>query len=42
MYIIKFVPIKSDNGQYVKGKYVIRIQIKVGSPQNLYSYYNDG
>jgi hypothetical protein len=42
MYNVKFVPIKTEKGDFIHGKYVLRIKIKVGSRQNMYSYINDG
>ena len=38
MYKIKFVPIKGYNGQYVRGKYVVKILVEMGKPKELYYY----
>jgi hypothetical protein len=42
MYSVKFVPIKTNKQDFIPGKYVLRIKIKAGSRQNMYSYINDG
>lgn len=45
MYEVKFVPIKinrSNKSKYISGKFVIKIIIKYGQRDEIYSYQDNG
>lgn len=37
-YLVKFVPIKSADNNYIPGKYIIRVEIAVGDQKTIYTY----
>jgi len=39
MYKVKFVPVKNCRGQYIPGRYVVKIIVEMGRPREVYYYH---